>query len=88
MSPSLLFFSGKAGNRGTIGIVSVEITGNPVCQPVPEPSTMVLLGSGFAGLHGYGRRRLKKLSYRILGDEMAGQSGFFYFVGTASLLQK
>ena len=27
---------------------------------VPEPSTMLLLGSGLAGLIGYGRRRLKK----------------------------
>lgn len=28
--------------------------------PIPEPSTMMLLGSGLAGLVGYGRRRLKK----------------------------
>ena len=54
-----------------LGIDSLTFSTSPSLQfamdnftynnaPVPEPSTMMLLGSGLAGLVGYGRRRFKK----------------------------
>jgi hypothetical protein len=37
-----------------------EIRGFLTLTSVPEPSTMLLLGSGLVGLSGYGRKRFKK----------------------------
>jgi hypothetical protein len=62
---SLLFsFNGLGAGLGwqfesVNGGMRLEIT-DKGSAPVPEPSTMMLLGSGLAGLAGYGRRRFKK----------------------------
>ncbi|SPD72925.1 conserved exported hypothetical protein [uncultured Desulfobacterium sp.] len=37
---------------------TLEIIGGT--EPVPEPATMLLLGTGLAGLFGFGRKRFKK----------------------------
>lgn len=44
---------------GSLGFISIDLR-NEQTTPVPVPSTMLLFGSGLAGLIGIGRWRLKK----------------------------
>jgi hypothetical protein len=56
---SLTFAFASTAGVEVIGIDSVRITGDPIA-PVPEPSTMLLLGTGLIGLAGWGRNKFKK----------------------------
>jgi hypothetical protein len=48
------------GNGATVEAFNTTADANSVPVPVPEPTTVLLLGSGLIGLGAYVRRKFKK----------------------------
>ena len=62
--PTLQFTSVSFGNIGSsvdnFGFDDMTIGSLEQVQPVPEPSTILLVGTGLIGIIGFGRKRLNK----------------------------
>ncbi len=56
---SAFYLSQTDASSGETIYFASSLTITPGGEPIPEPATLLLLGSGFVGLIGYGRKKLQ-----------------------------
>ena len=57
---NIIRFRDRDGERYRTIVASSDFNNPSSSAPVPEPSTVLLLGTGLLGLIGYGRKKIKK----------------------------